>query len=568
MPVPRRPTHSLTTTDKTAPRPVPSTTDPSNTSHRLSSVPMTATRTTHASDRIRSDRSTSDRNHPDRNRENLHSPSTMAWALYLSNTSAASVTDAQLAELDDFELAARAGHVTRTRHLASRAGHILHALVCATGAINSRAQMLRSVSLLHFILTSADAPLIRSAIRDLVSAYLSDHRTPPSTAFAPFDPPFLQPLVSVAVNRVSDTQLSALAAHALAIILGHPLFDPHADNSIPPHIAQQADIQTRRLIAVLITEIVLTSSSTALAALSHLLRRDAARAAFCHKDGVSTLAEILQTERGNMHTAIGESIVSSNAYVRSDPVYAAYYAVFCVWMLSFSANRAVADLVLEKVISARLVVVLARLLDHASGQRLKVARVTLAALRNLAVGNDTPAQARVRRDLLAASVPATLTRLQTMARVRGSLMGSDADAAVDAAAITEALERERACMSTVDAYVAEVRADAMHDSPVHDNALFWAEHADRLVLEFPDVVAALAATVCDKQAADDKRALACSDLARLAGASAAARRAVARMPDLKASLMRLMAESKHAKLRSAALLCTQHLLFHRSIRVA
>lgn len=520
----------------------------------------------------------------------------MAWALYLSNATSSSVTDAQLAELDDYELAVRAGSRSRLDHLSNRIGHIVHALVCAAGAIKSRTQMLRSVTTLHSLLTTVSPDMLRMAVHGVVSVYEADPRTDSQSwnssqpMFSPVspsqvsdgsfeaspsvgwnaDPPFLRPLVSIAVNRVSDTEISTIAADVLAILLGHPSFDTSFNTSstskIPPHICAQVDIQTRKVIAMLITEIVLTSSPRALAALSRLLRRDSARAIFCEKDGVSTLASTLQTQPGKSQTAIGEQVATvTNTSVPVDAVYASYHAVFSVWMLTFARRPHVVQLFLQNVVSSRLVVILARLLNHTSGQRLKIARVTLASLRNMASG-ETSLHRRIRRDMLAADVPAVLRRLMQMTSVRGSLMGTDDDAVADARTLLDALELERASMTTVDAYVAEVQAGVLHSSPVHSDPSFWARQSDTIMEQHSDTFSLLFESTCNEKLPSAVRVIACHDLVNLLQNSSAARRIALKNPSVKPTLMALMVSATDPAMKKAALLCVQHMLLRRSFR--
>lgn len=493
-------------------------------------------------------------------------------------------------------MAVRAGSRSRHDHLSQRIGHIVHALVCAAGAIKSRTQMLRAVTTLHTLLTTVSPDMLRMAVHGVASVYQSDPRTDTQSwnliqpTFSPMspsqvadgtfdaspsvasnsDPPFLRPLVSIAVNRVSDTEISTIAADVLAILLGHPSFDKSISVSstpdIPPHICAQVDIQTRKVISMLITEIVLTSSPRALAALSRLLRRDTARAIFCEKDGVSTLASTLYTQPGKSQTAIGEQVaIVSHANVSASPVYASYHAVFSVWMLTFAMRPQVVQLFLQNVVSSRLVVILARLLNHASGQRLKIARVTLASLRNMASG-ETTLHRRIRRDMLAADVPAVLRRLMQMTSIRGSLMGTDDDAVTDAQTLLDSLEHERASMTTVDAYIAEVRAGVIHSTPVHSDPSFWSRQSDSIMDQYPDTFPLLFDTVSNEKSPSQERVLACNDLANLLQHSAAARRASLKNPSVKPTLMALMVGVTDPALKKAAMLCVQHMLLRRSFR--
>lgn len=495
----------------------------------------------------------------------------MAWSLYLTSGVAPTVTDAQLAELDEFELVARGPPEQVGRYLRQRVAHITHALVCAAGAMPGRQQMLRSVKTLQSVLdaVSPSAPLLRSAVQGLAQLHLEDERLgraqPPATAAD--GPPFLRPLVNIAVNRVSDKELSGSAASCLSVLLGCPSFDLGGHDGMPVEVSAQADEQTRRLVRLLITEIVLTASPVALKSLSALLRRDFARDAFCEKDGVSTLASTLLTHPARRHTAIGEIIASTAVGVHhGQPVSASYHAVFAIWMLSFAASPAILERVLSKVLSSRLLLVLSRLLNHASGQRLKIARVTLSSFRNLASGS-TELHMRVRRDLIAAEVPAVLERLKRMASGPGALLGTDEDAMADARELIDLLESERNSMSTLDAYVAEVRAGALHWSPVHKDVAFWVSYSQRLVDEYRDIVMLLAEvlTKSDKSFTTEI-CVACNDLAFIMRESVSGKAVLRSISGLKASLMQLMISHEDADVRTASLTCTQLLLISSTRR--
>lgn len=154
----------------------------------------------------------------------------MVCALYLSNTTATSVTDAQLTELNDFELVLRTGASDSTAaHLDQRSCHIVHAPICAEGTVKIRSNMLCSIFLLHTLLTEADPVLLHIAVRGVIAQSLTNPNTTTATtyhhhlhkavssngdgggysndgeqarALALQDAPFLRPLVSIAVNRV------------------------------------------------------------------------------------------------------------------------------------------------------------------------------------------------------------------------------------------------------------------------------------------------------------------------------------------------------------------------------
>lgn len=601
----------------------------------------------------------------------------MAWALYLSSSDSA-LSDAQLAELDDYELASRSGTAAASTYLSTRLGPVVQALVCTAGSLHSRSAMLRSVTLLHSILTSpslSPAPVLRLAVSHL----LSQHQHSLS------DDDFLAPLLSIAVNRVSDVQLSTAAAHALAILLGCKVLDDAAANERQEAVYNAVQTTTKRLVALLITEVVLTSSPHALAALAVLLRRDGAKKVFCEKDGVSTLAATLQTHPHDKYTAIGQVVANNGCtepralkhvgvhhpptrnshpyycdnnmyhhhhdvsytypssrstctdsyYTLSDDstvpqqlrhdegaeplgnnaIYASYHAVFAVWTLSFVPARyddPVTDAVLSAMCVARLPAILARLLAHASGQRLKIARLTLAALRNLAARSD-----RVRTDLVRAGVLAALRRLLKDTGVRGSLIGTDDDARADATELLQLLQPLAAPAATLTVLRDELITGPLSAAnPWHSSDEFWRRHATDALT---DVLVGLSRIVRARATQNDKHddhdtysststsedtdtgsemgssseegeggkeeekeqvrravvvpmddesvRVACEDLTMIMRyAGKRGRAAIVAAPGLRDALMAVMVREAVGTVRNAALVCVQTLLVHRPAR--
>ncbi|CAN8071465.1 unnamed protein product [Agarophyton chilense] len=308
---------------------------------------------------------------------------------------------------------------------------------------------------------------------------------------------------------------------------------------------------------MLITEIVLTSSPPALRALAKLLRRDAARRMFCQKHGVSTLASMLRTTPHHAFTAIGEQVAS--AQLDADPVDASYHAVFAVWMLSFAKHPHVVHMFLDNVLSSGLVGVLADLLNHSSGQKLKIARVTLASLRNMATGS-TELHRKLRRHLLTTHIPHSLQRIMHMTAGAGSLIGKDDDAMADAHALQLLLVHENTSMSSLHAYVTEVKHGALHWSPVHNDTVFWQNNAPKLVDTHRDVLHRLSDTIASDETSDEETLIACHDLACIIQYSPTGRHAVASLPGLKTRLMKLMTSALDLQLRQKALSCVQLIL--------
>lgn len=476
------------------------------------------------------------------------SPGRPAWALVARAET--NVSDAQLAELDDFELASRGGDIARRRYLDARMGHVAAALVATAGAMKGRMELLRTVDTLCAVLKGAETTLVADAVCGIASAEMGAG--------------FVAPLLNIAVERVSDARLSGAAADALAVLLGSTALDDCIRGVLPAAVRDAANEETRRFVNSLITEIALTASPRALGALGALLRRDFARVAFCHRDGLSTLADTLLTEPGTAHTSIGKAVSGGDAEnTTADAVAATYHAVFAVWMLSFSTSSDSVQVLLSCALSTRLVLVLANLLDHASGQRIKIARLTLASLRNLATGT-TDLHSRIRKDMVAAEIPVVLDRLMRHGTGPGSVLGRDSEAIDDAQFLAELLQHEQSAMSTVEMYVAELRSGALHWSAIHRNAGFWTANAQTLVSSNREVLSMLADVIAGNvDASDEARSVACSDLAHVLRESVTGRAAALSHPNLKRDLMNLMTSAGDPSVKGAALTCVQLLLLPR-----
>lgn len=458
-----------------------------------------------------------------------------------------SLSESSLGILDDFELVSRAGPPAQKAFVGDHIGELVVALISAARSLRGRKDLLRVTSTLRNLLWSAPRETIRGAVAGIAS----------STTLAKESIIFAEPLLKIAIERVSDAALSSHAADALASLLGSTALN---DLSIVPaaHRAE-ADREAAALVTSLLTEVALSSSPHALAALGALLRRDYTRLAFCRRDGVSTLAATLATDPARPNTSIGEA-VATEAGREAEAVSATYHAVFAVWLLSFAASDDAVQEVLRQALSSRLVSVLAKLLDHACGRRLKIARVVLATLNNLARGK-TDLHARIRREMIGAGLPRILQRTQ------GHLttVGSDVDAVADMEALLEALRRDQETMSTVDEYIAELRTGVLRQSEIHTDEAFWALNAEHLVSEVHHTMPMLSEIVCDESEDVDvaSQKIACGDLTRLIRLSVTGRVKARGLQTLKKRLMVLMASSEDIDLRRQALVCVQLLLLSK-----
>lgn len=408
--------------------------------------------------------------------------------------------------------------------------------------------MLRIAVTLRRIVWGAPRSVLRDAIVGIAAA-----------GEEPDGPVFVEPVLKMAVERVSDGTLSANAADALATLFGSTVLDD--DPKIDQNCRNVANDQAMALVNSLITEVALSSSPNALGALCALLRRDFTRQAFCKRDGVSTLASTLQTDPDDLHASIGEAVMKGSEVEEQDPnasndaVAATYSAVFAVWMLSFAASHDCVEEVLRCALSAKLVLTLSNLLDHMSGRRLKIARVVLATLRNLSSG-QTEQHSLLRQEMVGTGLPGVLRQLQGM----HSTIGRDVDAVTDLEALVELLNQEQADMSTVDNYLAELRSGALRPSNLHYDELFWIENSEKLVTDTPEAVPLLCEMICRDSTSTEARVVACNDLSRLLRLSTSGRRRALKVSQLKSRLLSLMTTAEDAELRRHALTCIQLML--------
>lgn len=464
------------------------------------------------------------------------------------NVRNSSLNESSLGVLDDYEVACRGGESSRLRFVTGNAAALCGALVSAAHALHGRGDMLRITVTLRRLVWGALRPILRDAIVGIADAH---RRTG--------GPVFVEPILKIAVERVSDAQLSSNAADSLATIFGSTVLDD--DPNIDENCRTSANEQTMALVNSLITEVALSSSPHALRALCALLRRDYTRQAFCKRDGVSTLASTLLTNPSDLHASIGQAVMdvsdvdAKDAVASNDAVAATYSAVFAVWMLSFAASDECIHEVLRCALSSKLILVLGKLLDHVSGRRLKIARVVLATLRNLSSG-ETELHRRIRQEMVGTGLLGILQRLEGMHLT----IGRDADAVADLGALLTLLANEQTAMSTIDNYLAEIRAGALRWSSLHTDELFWSTNSEKLVTDTNDVVPLLIETVSDSMAAAESRTVACSDLSRLIRLSVNGRRRALKSSSFKPILLGLMTTAEDDELRRQALICVQMLL--------
>jgi V-ATPase subunit H len=450
-----------------------------------------------------------------------------------------------LGVLDDYERAAMAGDAARTSFLGENIGPVCAALVAAVRAVNGRNDMLRVVETLHCIIWGNSYRAVNDAIAGIVAA----DREPRD---------FVEPILKIAIERVSDAEVSALAADCLATIYGSAVLEYGSVVDRQTH--KLANDQTRSLVTSLITEVALTASPRALAAMGALLRRDFARFEFCERDGISTLASMLGTSPEHEDTTIGQAVVAgvsrATSVLEREAVAATYHSVFAVWMLSFAASERCVEKVWSSAMAAGLVLVLSKLLNHVSGRRLKIARVVLGALRNFAEGSSAHHR-NIRREMIGAGVMGALSGLSRL----GTILESDIDAANDAEYLMETLAKDQVDMSTLELYLGELRAGALRWTPIHTDVSYWTLHAESMISETTDVLPLLANIIgTTDPIPSEVRAVACSDVAQLLRYSVTGRTIARGVPNLKKDLMILMTSADDPSVRGYALTCVQLLL--------
>lgn len=228
------------------------------------------------------------------------------------------------------------------------------------------------------------------------------------------------------------------------------------------------------------------------------------------------------------------------------PIQVYYQTVFCLWLLSFVAQRRASEdvnhaakAIEEAGVPRRLTVVLR---DVGSE---KVVRICLATLRNVLSMSATLRKEMVGAGLVDALQSPSFRRLD------------DDDVREDLGILADALENELANMSSFDVYKAEVLSGALEWTPAHRDELFWRENVEKLERNQQEVLRCLVRLLHES---NDETILsvACHDLAQFIKFHPRGR-AIAQSLGVKPRLMELMV-SGEGDVRRYALNCVQVLM--------
>jgi V-type H+-transporting ATPase subunit H len=178
---------------------------------------------------------------------------------------------------------------------------------------------------------------------------------------------------------------------------------------------------------------------SAIASLQLLLRVDHYRVAFLENHCVEGLVQLLGTLNLNFQLQ--------------------YQLIFCVWLLAFNVQIATA---LNKY---GIIVMLADILRKSI--KIKVQRITVAALRNLA---EKPENAAENCQMMIQQ------RVPQVLRVLIGRNWEDEDVEADMEFLQETLNNSLQDLSSIDEYVAEVRCGRLEWSPAHKSEKFWRDN--------------------------------------------------------------------------------------------
>ena len=310
----------------------------------------------------------------------------------------------------------------------------------------------------------------------------------------------------------------------------------------------------KRIVELLVEELEGGKGVWRMICLGWLLRPDELRREFCEKNGLKELVRLLGRDGKGIKEGRNEE-----GYVDRDEREFVYRTLFVVWMLSFVKKLNCRRVVLNSVISTRLIKVLVALLDDVRKQRLKVARITLAILRNLVDGKNCESlQKRVKQDMVSVGMMNVLDRVFNTV---GQLWCADIETAADAEFLKNTLEEAEKDMTTFDRYIAQVSSGSLQWSSMHRDPMFFKEHVEKLVSSHRRIIQRLAEVVApDTKVADEIRIIACNDLKQIVDTLPSVRAVSENVPKLKAHLFQLMIEAKNPEVRQNALLCAQKLL--------
>lgn len=174
----------------------------------------------------------------------------------------------------------------------------------------------------------------------------------------------------------------------------------------------------------------------AINALQKLGRKDEFRTWFAVEDGLSLLANLLETKSKNVQVL--------------------YQAVYCIWVLSYNPRVA------EQMNDTKIIPCIVDILKK-TGTHDKVIRMCLATLRNL-VGASTNNE-----KMIDAGVVKPLENLKNR-------NWADEDLIEDLTGLLDKLHRNIALMSTFDVFKKELQTGQLEWTPAHRSEKFWKEN--------------------------------------------------------------------------------------------
>ena len=217
-----------------------------------------------------------------------------------------------------------------------------------------------------------------------------------------------------------------------------------------------------------------------------------------------------------------------------DDVQSQYTLVFCIWVLSFQW-----PLELKGVIPS--------LVDIAkTSAKEKVLRISVAALRNLAVHNSN----------VELMVGAGLSKMLSLWLNRNF---TDEDLVKDLEFLSEILTKTLHEMSSFERYRAEVLAGELDWTPVHTSERFWHEHITDFDAE--DYALLRVLTHLLENGSSRTRAVACYDLGEFVRVHPCGKQILATLGS-KARIMALLTHDS-AEVQKQALLATQKLMTNK-----
>eukprot|EP00298_Acanthocystis_sp_HF-20_P028616 c7401_g1_i1.p1 GENE.c7401_g1_i1~~c7401_g1_i1.p1 ORF type:complete len:453 (+),score=147.64 c7401_g1_i1:56-1360(+) len=280
---------------------------------------------------------------------------------------------------------------------------------------------------------------------------------------------------------------------------------------------EKNETEIRSFLSILIKHVLPSHAEPALYALQQLLRKSALRTGFIQANGIDSLKNFLD---------------SPNNSVQSN-----YQTIFLIWILSFDK-----DLISKFTEIIPTICLIAR-----QTQKEKVIRISLAALRNLAV-NGHSLEKMVQ------------SKLHKQLEIWGSKRWGDEDIVADIEFLTQKTKETIDEMSSFERYRTEILSGELEWTPVHFSETFWRENIGRFSENNFELIRVLSQLLSNPESKPTTKAIACYDIGEFVRLHPAGRKVVNDL-GAKTLIMTILYDNNNdTEVQKQALLCTRKMM--------